>query len=110
MGSSELLSAFDVDDMATEALLFQTGYLTITGERDLDGEALYQLGYPNREVRQSLNRSLLRYLVKDATRQMAHSVRLRELLEKYRGGDGEVFLVGVEFSRKTRNVVRFEVG
>ena len=48
-------------------------------------------GYPNREVRQSLNRSLLRYLVKD------------------RDGSGEVFLVGVEFSRKTRNVVGFEV-
>ncbi len=26
----ELLSAFDVNDIAPEALLFQTGYLTIT--------------------------------------------------------------------------------
>ena len=82
VGSSDLLSAFDVDDMATEALLFQTGYLTITGETDLAGSRFYQLGYPNREVRQSLNESLLRYLVKDATRQMANSVRLYELLEK----------------------------
>ena len=31
LGTSALLSKFDVDDMATEALLFQTGYLTITG-------------------------------------------------------------------------------
>ena len=60
VGSSDLLSAFDVDDMATEALLFQTGYLTITGETDLAGSRFYQLGYPNREVRQSLNESLLR--------------------------------------------------
>ena len=81
VGSSDLLSAFDVDDMATEALLFQTGYLTITDEEDLGGEPLYRLGYPNREVRQSLNRSLLRYLVKDASRQMANSVRLYRLLE-----------------------------
>ena len=80
-GSSELLSTFDVDDMATEALLFQTGYLTITAEENLGGERLYQLGYPNREVRQSLNRSLLRYLVKDPSRQMANSVRLYRLLE-----------------------------
>ena len=29
LGSAELLSIFDVDDMPTEALLFQTGYLTI---------------------------------------------------------------------------------
>ena len=81
IGGDELLSTFDVDHIATEALLFQTGYLTITEEEDLGGELLYRLGYPNREVRQSLNRSLLRYLVKDATRQMANSVQLYRLLE-----------------------------
>ena len=80
VGSSDLLSTFDVDDIATEALLFQTGYLTITDEEDLGGEPIYRLGYPNREVRQSLNRSLLRYLVKDPSRQTANSVRLYELL------------------------------
>ena len=81
IGSDALLSTFDVDDIATEALLFQTGYLTITDEEELGGKLLYQLGYPNREVRQSLNESLLRYLVKDSTRQMANSVRLYRLLE-----------------------------
>ena len=81
VGSDELLSTFDVDDIATEALLFQTGYLTITEEENLGGEPLYQLGYPNREVRQSLNRSLLRYLVKEPSRQMANSVRLHRLLQ-----------------------------
>ena len=81
VGSDELLSTFDVEDIAIEALLFQTGYLTITEEEDLGGERLYRLGYPNREVRQSLNRSLLRYLVRDATRQMANSVQLYRLLE-----------------------------
>ena len=80
-GSDELLSTFDVDHMATEALLFQTGYLTVTDEEDFSGEPVYRLGYPNREVRQSLNRSLLRYLVRDSTRQMANSVRLYRLLE-----------------------------
>ena len=80
-GSDELLSTFDVDDIATEALLFQTGYLTITNVEDLGGKMLYQLGYPNREVRQSLNESLLRYLVRDATRQQANSTRLYRLLE-----------------------------
>ena len=81
MGSSDLLSTFDVDEIATEALLFQTGYLTITSEENLGGESLYRLGYPNREVRQSLNRSLLRYLVKDPSGQMANSVQLYRLLE-----------------------------
>ncbi len=81
IGGDELLSTFDVDDMATEALLFQTGYLTITEKEDLGGATLYRLGYPNREVRQSLNQSLLRYLVKDSTRLMANTVRLYRLLE-----------------------------
>ena len=79
--SDELLSTFDVDHIATEALLFQTGYLTITAVEDFGGRRLYQLGYPNREVRQSLNDSLLGYLVQDATRQMANSVRLYRLLQ-----------------------------
>ena len=81
IGSSDLLSTFDVDAIATEALLFQTGYLTITGEENLGGKSFYRLGYPNREVRQSLNESLLDYLVKDSTRLMANSVQLYRLLE-----------------------------
>ncbi len=81
VSTAELLSAFDVDHIGTEALLFQTGYLTIVSEDNMGGEALYRLGYPNREVRQSLNRSLLHHLVQDTTRQTANSVRLYRLLE-----------------------------
>ena len=107
VGSSDLLSAFDVDDMATEALLFQTGYLTITDEEDLGGEPLYRLGYPNREVRQSLNRSLLRYLVKDASRQMANSVRLYRLLEAndFTGLETlfQAFFAGIPYEWYTNN-------
>ncbi len=80
VGSSDLLSTFDVDDMATEALLFQTGYLTITGEEDLGGKILYRLGYPNREVRQSLNERLLRALTPDPSGQGERDIRLYELL------------------------------
>ena len=74
------MSAFDVGNIGTEALLFQTGYLTITGEEELGGEPLYRLGYPNREVRQSLNRVLLRHLVQDTERQTENSTRLARLL------------------------------
>ena len=80
-GAEDLLSTFDVDDMATEALLFQTGYLTIRGHERLGGRTVYRLGYPNQEVRQSLNDSLSRHLAGDATRQTANSIRLYELLE-----------------------------
>ena len=83
VSTEELLSAFDVDRIGTEALLFQTGYLTITAEEELGGEALYRLGYPNREVRQSLNRVLLRHLVQDTTQQTANIIRLARLLEAH---------------------------
>ena len=69
--------------IGTEALLFQTGYLTITAEQRLGGKALYRLGYPNREVRQSLNEHLLRHLMQDSDRQTASSIRLARLLEAH---------------------------
>ena len=80
LGSTELLSTFDVGDMPTEALLFQTGYLTIERPEPRGGEMFYRLGYPNREVRQSLNRSLLSRMTGDASRRAAHSARLYDLL------------------------------
>ena len=83
VGTAELLSTFDVEQIGTEALLFQTGYLTITAEERLGGEALYRLGYPNREVRQSLNRVLLRHLVRDNAQQTTNSIRLARLLEAH---------------------------
>ena len=42
LSNDALLSTFDVDDIATEALLFQTGYLTIQGEEDLGGQVFYR--------------------------------------------------------------------
>ena len=66
--------------IGTQALLFQTGYLTVTGEEELGGKVLYRLGYPNREVRQSLNEHLLRHLVPDVEQQTANSMRLQRLL------------------------------
>ena len=113
VGSVDLLSTFDVDDMATEALLFQTGYLTIRDEEDLGGESFYRLGYPNREVRQSLNRSLLRYLVRDASRQMANSVRLYRLLEAndFAGLEAlfQAFFASIPYEWYTNNdIARYE--
>ena len=78
LAGADLLSAFDVDEMEPAALLFQTGYLTIRDVEDDDGEPLYRLGYPNREVRQSLNHHLLRAL--GAAGQAADRGRLRRLL------------------------------
>ena len=56
----QLLSTFDVDRIASEALLFQTGYLTLHDAREpIRAQWVYTLGYPNLEVQSSLNASLL---------------------------------------------------
>ena len=92
VSTEDLLSRFDVGSIGTEALLFQTGYLTIKGEEELGGMALYRLGYPNREVRQSLNEYLLRHPVQDSEQQTANSIRLQRLLEEHDcGGLKELF-------------------
>ena len=102
------MSRFDVGDIATEALLFQTGYLTIVGERDRRGRAWYELGYPNREVRESLNGSLLRHLTRDG-RQEANAERLCDLLED-RDFDGlkelfHAFYAGIPHEWYTNNSI-----
>ena len=65
---AELLSTFDVDHIATEALMFQAGYLTIDEVINLGDTYFYRLRYPNREVEQSLNtRLLMRWTPGDAS-------------------------------------------
>ena len=113
LGTSELLSAFDVDEMATEALLFQTGYLTIRSVEDMGGSPLYRLGYPNREVRQSLHQSLLRAMTPDDSRHLAHGVRLRQRLAANDFDELETlfraFFSSIPYEWHTRNdIARYE--
>ncbi len=78
--SEDLLSTFDVEHIAPEALLFQTGYLTVLESEEVDDEVQYRLGYPNREVRQSLNRALLGSLPVKGPQWGARRKRLRDVL------------------------------
>ena len=49
--SLALLSAFDVDQIEPEALLFQAGYLTVLqSSQPLPGQWVYTLGYPNLDL------------------------------------------------------------
>ena len=113
VASDELLSTFDVGDIATEALLFQTGYLTVVGSEMHEGNLYYRLGYPNREVRQSLNASLLRYLVTDRSGQTSKAIRLSQLL---RAADFEglerlfrAFFAGIPYEWHSRSeIARYE--
>ncbi|TSE25078.1 putative AAA-ATPase [Tepidimonas sediminis] len=57
--SEQLLSAFDVERIEPEALLWQTGYLTIDGQQRKGAATVYTLRVPNLEVRSALNEALL---------------------------------------------------
>jgi len=60
--TNEILEKFDIEYVGIEALMYQTGYLTIKEVKRIEEEEVYVLGYPNREVRQSFNRELLYYI------------------------------------------------
>lgn len=53
--SQAVFSAFELEHLRPEALLFQTGYLTITDVQ----EGIYTLDYPNLEVKHALAEALL---------------------------------------------------
>ncbi len=109
LASEEVLSTFDVGEIAPEALLFQTGYLTLIGEQWIDGMQYRRLGYPNREVRQSLNLRLRNYLSGNDPGREAHSRSLGDLL---RTGDIAGFkrllraiFAGIPYEWHTRNEI-----
>jgi hypothetical protein len=81
--TAQLLSTFDVGKMPVEALMFQTGYLTIAETLRLGESTAYRLSYPNREVYQSLNESLLADWTSDLPLREPPQFKLYELLEKH---------------------------
>jgi len=63
--TNDILDKFDLEYISIEALMFQTGYLTIKEVKQIQSEEMYILDYPNKEVRQSFNRDLLFYITKN---------------------------------------------
>jgi len=82
--SEALLSAFDVEHIAPEALLWQTGYLTFHGSRRTGARIEHTLGYPNLEVQTALNDALLKGLMGDP---MAAERAQSRLYDTLVGGD-----------------------
>ena len=75
-----LLSAFDVEHIAPEALLWQTGYLTFTGSRTIGARIEYTLGYPNLEVKSALNDALVKAMIGNPGRASELESRLYDRL------------------------------
>ncbi len=76
--SEQIFSVYDLERLNPEALLFQTGYLTI---HDVRGR-IFQIGYPNREVKLSFLESLIySFSPKDSYSEMSRFLLLAEYLE-----------------------------
>ncbi|TSE30667.1 PD-(D/E)XK nuclease domain-containing protein [Tepidimonas charontis] len=75
-----LLSSFDVEAMAPEALLWQTGYLTFHGQRRIGARTEYRLSFPNREVESALNDVLFKALFGEPARAAEAVGRLYDAL------------------------------
>ena len=106
------LAAFDIRHVKTEALLFQTGYLTILGEERGAAGRLYRLGYPNREVRSALNLALLAAMAPDVSA-TAECSRLEQLLSRHDFAGVEqlfrAFFASVPYQWYARNdIARYE--
>ena len=69
-------------------LLFQSGYLTIKGY-DMDFDE-YTLGYPNREVKESLLRSLVPYYIENDNGNSSFDVK--RFVREVKSGDVEAFM------------------
>jgi hypothetical protein len=80
LADDQLLSAFDVEHIGTEAILWQTGYLTIKSQRRTGARIEYQLGYPNLEVASAFNDVLFKTLWVDPGQASRRSSRLFDLL------------------------------
>jgi hypothetical protein len=81
VASDQLLNAFDVEYIGTEALLWQTGYLTIHEVRRLGARTEYRLGYPNLEVESAFNEALLLALTPNPSTTSAYISRLYDRLQ-----------------------------
>lgn len=80
--TESMFNSFDVKSIQLETLLFQTGYLTIRDVSYRGITKVYHLGYPNIEVKHSLNDSILNYLSDLVTPKEVNKGKLYKLLEQ----------------------------
>jgi hypothetical protein len=64
----DILEKFDIEEIRIEALMYQTGYLTIKEAYKKEYGEEYRLGFPNKEVRISFNEDVLPLVLKDEVR------------------------------------------
>ncbi|TYT75009.1 ATP-binding protein [Desulfobotulus mexicanus] len=76
-----LLGSFDIDFIELETILFQTGYLTIKDSYNLGSRKMYELSFPNHEVKMSLTEFILGYFISSPKIQIDSGMKLYRLIE-----------------------------
>jgi hypothetical protein len=83
-----VLEKFDIEEIRIEALMYQTGYLTIKEVCQKEYGQEYRLGFPNKEVRISFNEDILPLVLRDEIRENIADkiieILKREEIEKLR--------------------------
>jgi hypothetical protein len=98
--TSDILDKFDIEYITIEALMFQTGYLTIKEVKQIQSEEMYLLDYPNKEVRQSFNRDLLFYITKSYHTDRIYNLKIaiiNEEIEKIKE-QIEIFINSISYN------------
>jgi len=97
--TEEILEKFDIEYINIEALMFQTGYLTIKEIEKIGAREVYTLDYPNREVREAFNNELLFYITRDYKQYITKPLELaliKENLEEIKK-QVEVFINSISY-------------
>jgi hypothetical protein len=77
-----ILNKFDIEDIAIEAIMFQTGYLTIKKRiESMYGEE-YILSFPNKEVKIAFNKNIMELLLRSPKLVNELAFKIREILIK----------------------------
>jgi len=98
--TSDILDKFDIEYIIIEALMFQTGYLTIKEVKQIQSEEMYLLDYPNKEVRQSFNRDLVFYITKSYHTDRIYNLKIaiiNEEIEKIKE-QIEIFINSISYN------------
>jgi hypothetical protein len=98
--TSDILDKFDIEYISIEALMFQTGYLTIKEVKQIQSEEMYLLDYPNKEVRQSFSRDLVFYITKSYHTDRIYNLKLaiiNEEIEKIKE-QIEIFINSISYN------------
>ncbi|CAK8722733.1 AAA-ATPase-like domain-containing protein [Candidatus Electrothrix laxa] len=109
---SSLINSFDIEDIALESILFQSGYLTIAEVQHRRDRYLYTLTYPNKEVRLSFTDNLLNQFVDKTQKNIIlddlYSIFIKAQLEGLEGNLKQLF-ASIAYNNFTNNEIeRYE--